>query len=63
MGVINPDKPQTVSSNCGFLSASAGNRLDEADLLRGRVESSEREKEKGRETEREIYVELSRLTV
>lgn len=52
MGVINPGKPQTENNNCGFLSASAGSRLNEGDGLR-RVES--REGERGRDRAEQAY--------
>lgn len=51
-GVINPGKPQTENNNCGFLSASAGSRLNEGDGLR-RVES--REGERGRDRAEQAY--------
>lgn len=53
-GVINPGKPQTENNNCGFLSASAGSRLNEGDGLR-RVESSERGRETGRDRAEQAY--------
>lgn len=52
VGVINPGKPQTDNSNCGFLSASAGSRLNEGDGLR-RVES--RGRETGRDRAEQAY--------
>lgn len=53
-GFIHPGKPQTDNRNCGFLSASAGSRLNERDGLR-RVESRERERETGRGRAEQAY--------